>query len=86
MVQPFVGPDGHAGGDAPLGAADGGYYHCVQRVDCLIACDNQDGPGLVAGRLEQPQLALGYHGSASVKAMALAIAWAWSASVWGCRR
>ena len=78
--------DRDAGGDGPDGAGHGGDDDVVEYGDDFIVRNDEHGTSLLVWSLHEPELGLGYQGSASVIAVALAIASSSSSGVWGCAR
>ena len=83
VVDPLVGPHGDAGRTRADRAGDGSHNNAVQNGNGLIARDDEHRSPLAIRGFQEPQIALSYHGSASVMAMALAMAKASSSDDWG---
>jgi hypothetical protein len=70
-VDALVGPDAKAGRDVSHGARHWRNDDVVEGRDDLVARDDEHGTAFPIRRFQQPDLGLGYHGSASVIAIAL---------------
>lgn len=70
MVDPLFGSDRNARWNVTDGARYRRHDHVVQNRYRFVARHHEDGPMFVIRRFQEPQLALGYQGSASVIAMA----------------
>ena len=86
VIDSFIGSHRDTRGDCPDGAGHGGDDDVVEYGDDFIARNDEHGTSLLVGCFDEPELGLGYQGSASVIAMALAIARSSSSGVWGCSR
>jgi hypothetical protein len=86
VIDALVGPDGNARWDVPQRARHGRNDDVVEDWNDFITRDDQYRAALLVRCFHQPDFGLGYHGSASVIAMALAIASSSSSGVWGCSR
>lgn len=83
VVDAFVGPDRDGRRDGPDRGGDWGDDHLAEDRDDLAPRHDEDRSPLAVRWLEERQVALGYHGSASVIAMALARAHSSSSASWG---
>ena len=86
VVDALVGPDTNASRNVSYGARHWCNDDVVEHRDDLVTGNDEYGAAFVIRGFHQPNLGLGYHGSASVIAMALAIASSSSTGVWGCSR
>lgn len=83
MVDALIWSDWKARWDRPDRARNRRDNNVVENRDRLITGDNQDGATFLIRCFQQPELALSYHGSASVIASALASASRSSSIDWG---
>jgi hypothetical protein len=86
VVNPFVGADWNTRWDSSNRARDWRDHNIVENGDRFVAGHDEHWSALVIRGFQEPELALGYQGSASVIAMALARARSSSSADWGYSR
>jgi len=72
VVDPLVGTNRNTGRNASNRARHRSHHDVVKNRYRFIARHDEDRTMLVIGRFKEPKLSLGYHGSASVMAIAFA--------------
>lgn len=80
-VYAVVGPYWNAGGNFADRCGDWSHHNVVEHRDRFVSGHHESWTAFGVRCFHEPQLALGYHGSASVMAIALVIAWASSSAV-----
>ena len=83
VVESLIGPDSDARRYITQGARHRSDDHIVEHWNHLVTRNHEHWTTLLVRCLHQPDLGLGYHGSASVIAIAFAMASSLSSGVWG---